>query len=73
MEYFKRSFVKKMIHGLLYRDQIVVQRAGLPDAAASPSEWATVIAIDALKNFEHVIELDRLGISGQRRPTARST
>ena len=65
--------MKKVIHGLLYRDQIVVQRAGLPDAASSLCEWTGVIAIDALEEFEHVVELDCLGIAGQREPTARST
>ena len=65
--------MKKVIHGLLYRDQIVVQWAGLPDATSPPSEWAVIIAIGTLEKFEHVVELDCLGISGQRRPTFPST
>ena len=72
-EYFKRGVMKKVIHGLLYRDQIVVQRAGLPDAASPPSEWAVIIFIGTLEEFKHVVELDCLGISSQRSPTVPST
>ncbi len=62
--------MEQVIHCVLHRNELVVQRAWISDSASPAAERAVVVLVLPLEELEDVVELDLLRIFRQRSASA---